>query len=217
MTLSHSFKEGLASGTFIRNPFSAMGEEAEITQMLRDWRDGRPGAFEQLMPVVYSDLRRIASGYLRHDRPGHTLQATGLVHELYLRLCRQRKADWSDRTHFYTFAAKVMRMILSDHARRHLADKRGGPSKRVPLSEEMAWVDVGSPQMLDFDRALTGLEAMHERKARAVELCHLLGCTTKEAADILGISLATAERDLKFARGWLYRQLYPAPASDIQA
>jgi len=193
-----------------------MGEPGDITRLLRDWKDGHPGAFEQLMPVVYADLKRIALGYLRHERPDHTLQATGLVHELYLRLCQQRETDWNDRAHFYTFAAKVMRMILADHARRYRAEKRGGPGERVPLSDDMAWVDVAGPQMLDFDRALHGLEEVDERKARLVELCHFLGCTTKEAAGILGISLATAERDLKFARGWLYRQMYP-PAPEIHA
>lgn len=193
-----------------------MGEPGDITSLLHAWKEGRPGAFEQLMPVVYADLKRIALGYLRHERQDHTLQATGLVHELYLRLCQQRESDWNDRAHFYTFAAKVMRMILADHARRHHAGKRGGAGERVPLSEDLAWVDVSGPQMLDFDRALQGLEEIHERKARMVELCHFLGCTTKEAAGILGISLATAERDLKFAKGWLYRQMYPQ-SSEIHA
>ncbi len=185
-----------------------MGEGEDITGLLREWREGRPGAFEQLMPVVYADLKRIALGYLRHERPDHTLQATGLVHELYLRLFHQREAAWNDRAHFYTFAAKVMRMILADHARRYASQKRGGPRARVPLSDDLAWVNVDGPEMLDFDRALNQLEDIDARKARMVELCHFLGCTTKEAAEILGISMATAERDLKFARGWLYRQLY---------
>ncbi|MGA2131299.1 MAG: ECF-type sigma factor [Bryobacteraceae bacterium] len=193
-----------------------MSAPEDITRLLREWRDGRPGAFEQLMPVVYADLKRIAVGYLRHERSDHTLQATGLVHELYLRLCNQRDADWNDRAHFYTFTAKVMRMILADHARRYHAEKRGGPHERVPLSDDMAWVNVSGPEMLDFDRALDALQDIDARKARMVELCHFLGCTTKEAAGILGVSMATAERDLKFARGWLYRQLYP-PLPEVHA
>jgi len=193
-----------------------MDEPGDITRLLRDWKEGRPDAFDQLMPVVYGDLRRIALGYFRHERHDHTLQATGLVHELYLRLCQQRENNWNDRAHFYTFAAKVMRRILADHARRGRAEKRGGPHLRVPLSDDLAWVDVSGPQMLDFDRALAALEGIDERKARMIELCHFLGCTTQEAADMMEISLATAERDLKFARGWLYRQMYPPP-SPVQA
>ena len=170
-----------------------------------------------MIPLVYPDLKRIAHGCLRAERPGHTLQATALVHELYLRLCRQREANWDDRQHFYTFAAKVMRMILTDHARRANAAKRDRAAA-VPLNEDMAFpravggphdfgIDVGGPEYLDLERALDELEKIDPRKTRMVELCHMIGCSANEAADILQISLATAERDLKFARGWLYQRL----------
>jgi len=186
-----------------------MAERGDITQLLQAWKDGRTEALEQLIPLVYPDLKRIAYSYLRRERAGHTLQATGLVHELYLRLCNQREANWQDRSHFFTFAAKVMRMLLTDHARRNLREKRGGHNERVPLSDQLPWVDLNGPEYIDLDSALDELERIDKRKSQMVELCHLLGCTTEESAGILHISLATAERDLKFARGWLYRRLRP--------
>ncbi|MEZ5403551.1 MAG: sigma-70 family RNA polymerase sigma factor [Bryobacteraceae bacterium] len=179
----------------------------EITLLLRDWKEGHPEAFEQLMPVVYEQLRAIAAGYLNRERGAATLQATALVHELYLRLLNQRKAEWTDRAHFFTFAAKLMRMILIDHARSHLAEKRGGGMARIPLSPQLAWIDVGSGDMLDLDRALSELEDLDQRKVRIVELHHLLGCTIEETADLLGVSAATVERDLKTVKAWLYRRL----------
>jgi RNA polymerase sigma factor (TIGR02999 family) len=190
-----------------------MGEPGDITRLLREWRDGQPDAFQSLLPLVYGDLHRIAGGYLNRERPGHTLQATALVHELYLKLCDQREANWKDRAHFFTFTAKLMRMILTDHARRRLSDKRGSGAEHLPLSDEFPWVDVNGPQFIDFDFALEELERIDRRKAQMVELCHVLGYTTPESAEIMDISLATAERDLKFARGWLYRRLRPAAGS----
>ena len=190
-----------------------MEQREEITRLLREWKDGRPEALQQLIPLVYPDLKRIAQGYLQRERPGHTLQATGLVHELYLRLCNQREANWEDRAHFFTFAAKIMRMLLADHARRNLRSKRGGGSERVPLDDRVAdtlpWDNLSGPGFIDLDSALDELEKIDPRKAKIVELCHLLGCTSRESADILQISVATAERDLKFARGWLFRRLRP--------
>ncbi|HEX3744763.1 MAG TPA: sigma-70 family RNA polymerase sigma factor [Bryobacteraceae bacterium] len=186
-----------------------MSERGDITQLLHEWRSGRPEALQQLIPLVYPDLKRIASGYLRHEQPGHTLQATGLVHELYLKLCNQREANWLDRSHFYTFAAKVMRMLLTDHARHNLRQKRGGDQDRVPLNDQLPWVNLNSPEYIDLDAALDELEKIDPRKSQVIELCYLLGCTDSECAEILHISRATVERDLNFARGWLYRRLRP--------
>src|ERR1700729_3716192 len=125
-----------------------MPEAGDITRLLRDWKEGDKEAFEALLPLVYPDLKRIASGYLRRERPDHTLQATGLVHELYLRLSRQREANWDDRAHFFTFTAKIMRMILADHARRTQREKRGGRDQKVPLSDQLPWVDLNGPEYL---------------------------------------------------------------------
>jgi RNA polymerase sigma factor (TIGR02999 family) len=189
-------------------------EAGDITRLLQEWKEGQADAFQALLPLVYSDLRRIAYSCLQREHPGHTLQATGLVHELYLRLCNQRAPNWEDRAHFFSFTAKIMRMILIDHARRGLRLKRGGQNERVPLSdqlisEQLPWFNLNGPEYIDLDSALDELEKIDKRKAQMVELCHLLGCTTRESAEMLQVSLATAERDLKFARGWLYNRLRP--------
>jgi len=171
---------------------AAVPGHGDITRLLQEWKDGEPEAFGELLPLVYPDLRRIAYGCLQREHPGHTLQATGLVHELYLRLCKQRVPNWTDRAHFFTFTAKIMRMILIDHARRNQREKRGGHSERVPLSDQLPWFDLGGPEYIDLDSALDELERIDKRKAQMVELCHLLGCTTQESAEILQISQATA-------------------------
>jgi RNA polymerase sigma factor (TIGR02999 family) len=186
-----------------------MSDSGDVTGLLLEWKAGSPEAFQKLLPLVYADLRRIGNSYMQRERPGHTLQATALVNELYLRLCNQREANWKDRAHFFTFAAKLMRMILTDHARRNLRDKRGARAEHLPLTESLPWVDLSGPRFIDLDIALEELEEIDPRKAQVVELCHLLGYSTPESAEIMGVSLATAERDLKFARGWLYRRLHP--------
>ena len=186
-----------------------MDEPGEITRLLREWKDGQPDAFHKLVPLIYGDLRRIAYAYLQRERPGHTLQATGLVHELYLRLLNQREVNWEDRAHFFTFTAKIMRLILADHARRNLRPKHGGRAEHVPLTDQLPWKALNGPEYLDLDNAIDELERIDGRKARMIELCHVLGCTTQESAGLLQISVATAERDLKFARGWLFRRLRP--------
>jgi RNA polymerase sigma factor (TIGR02999 family) len=179
----------------------------EITRLLQRWKDGDREALATLASLAYDDLRAIAAGYLRRENPGHTLQATGLVNELYLRLVQVRKVELTDRRHFYAFAAQLMRMILIDYARQSHALKRPGSVTRVPLHEEIAWIDATSEDMLAFDVALQQLEAIDERKVRALELRFFLGCTNEETADILKVSRATVDRDLEFAKAWIYRRL----------
>ena len=188
------------------------GQEAsgEVTVLLEHWRAGDSDVLERLLPLVYDQLHAIARGYMRREREDHTLQPTALVNEVYLRLLRQRSVSWNDRAHFFTFAARMMRNILKDHARAHLADRRGGPDAvKLPLTEDMAWVGSSPEQMLDLNTALDRLGVLDTRKAQLVELRFFLALTMDEAADVLGVSLATAERDLKFSRSWLYRELNP--------
>ena len=128
--------------------------KGEITLLLAKWKDGEPSAFDELMPLVYPHLRQVAAAYVRRERNPDVLQGTALVHELYLRLLNQKKASWEDRRHFYTFSARVMRLILIDHARESQAQSRGGGHERVPLSDDLAWVNIGSAEMLDLNRAL---------------------------------------------------------------
>jgi len=184
----------------------------EVTILLQRWRDGDKQARQELMPHVYPHLRDVAASYLRRESVGHTLQPTALVHELYLRLLQQRKADWNDRAHFYAFAAKMMRLILADHARTAKAEKRGGDAEDLPLNDEIPWVNLNSEDILDLNRALDEMESIDPRKVRLVELRYFLGCTVGECADLAGISNATAERDLALIKSWLYLRLRPPAA-----
>ena len=183
-------------------------QKGEITQLLDRWRTGDSAAFEAMVPLVYEQLHRIAAGLMRREREDHTLQPTALLNEVYMRLVRQKKADWNDRRHFFTFAAMLMRNILTDYARARLAKRRGGSEWiKMELSDDMAFIGSEAEEVLDLNSALERLEDLDPRKARIVEMRYFLAFTTEEAAEALEISAATAERDLKFARSWLYREL----------
>jgi RNA polymerase sigma factor (TIGR02999 family) len=181
--------------------------QGEITLLLAKWRDGEASAFDELMPLVYPHLREVAAAYVRRERNPDLLQGTALVNELYLRLLKQKKTEWEGREHFYAFAAKLMRMILIDHARESQAAMRGGGFTRIPLNEDLAWVNIGSPEMLDLNRALEELDELDAGKVRLVELRYFLGCTAEETASLLGISKATVDRETRFIRSWLYRRI----------
>jgi len=184
-------------------------ETGEITLLLARWRDGEDSVFEQLMPLVYPHLRQVAAAYIRRERNPDVLQATSLVHELYLKLLNQKKVEYQDRRHFYAFAAKVMRLILIDHARGNRAQMRGGGAIHVPLSDDLPWVEVGSDDLLELDRALDELNAIDPSKVRLVELRYFLGCTAEETAALVQSSKATVDRDMRFIKSWLYRRLHP--------
>jgi RNA polymerase sigma factor (TIGR02999 family) len=188
---------------------------AEITVLLHRWERGEPGALEALMPLVYPQLREVAAGYIRRERSPGALQATALVHELYLRLLNQKKADWEDRRHFYVFAARAMRMILIDHARSSRAQMRGGGATHLPLDDELPWVEVGSSDLLDLDRALDELGAIDPHKVQLVELRYFLGCTAAETAELVQRSKATVDRELRFVKTWLYRRLHADDAATV--
>lgn len=181
----------------------------EITQLLIKWKDGETQAFEELMPLVYPHLREVAAAYVRRERTPGLMQATALVHELYLRLLSENRAALEDRVHFYTFSAKVMRLILIDHARGNKAQRRGGGLQHVPLSDDMLWVDVGSPEILQLSIALEELQLVDAYKVQLVELRFFLGCTAEETASLLQVSKSTVDRDLRFVKAWLYRRLSP--------
>lgn len=189
-------------------------DKGEITLLLAKWKNGEPSAFEDLMPLVYPHLRQVAAAYVRRERNPDVLQATVLVHELYLRLLNQKKAAWSDRRHFYTFAAKVMRMILIDHARESQTLSRGAGYEHIPLSDDLAWVNIDSPELLDLNRALDELSALDPDKVQLVELRYFLGCTAEETASLMQISKSTVDRELKFIKSWLYRHIHPGVVQD---
>ena len=184
-------------------------ERGEITQLLAKWKGGEPGAFEQLIPLVYPHLRELAAGYVRRERDPGLMQATSLVHELYLRLHGQKKADWDDRIHFFTFCAKVMRMILIDHARSQLALRRGGLAQHLPLSDDLAWVGIGSPELIELDGALEALGQVDPLKVQLIELRYFLGHTVEETASLVNLSKATVDRHLNYSKAWLYRYMNP--------
>ena len=183
--------------------------KGEITLLLTKWKDGETSAFEELMPLVYPHLRQVAAAYVRRERNPDVIQATSLVNELYLRLLNQKQAAWDDRRHFYTFAAKVMRMILIDHARGNQAQMRGGGLQRVPLADDLAWIEVGSAELLDLNSALDELAKLDSRKVELVELRYFLGCTSEETAELTQVSKATVDRELKFVKSWLYGRIRP--------
>ena len=177
----------------------------ELTRLLQAWRGGDEAARDRLLPIVYEDLRRRAAGHLRREGRGHTLRPTDLVHEAYLRLCGAR-VDWENRGQFFGVASRLMRQVLVDHARARAAAKRGG-GLRVTLVDDAAAVPASEPDVLDVDRALDELAALDERQARLVELRYFGGLTIEEAASVLDISVATANREWATARMWLYRRL----------
>lgn len=180
----------------------------EVTQLLQLWRRGDDDAFDRLLPLVYSELRRSAVGYLRKERSDHTLQATDLVHEAYLRLANVKALDTKDRSHFFAVAARAMRRILVDHARKQTKEKRVGAHRKLPLEEAGLVVGDSSPQQLiDVHEALDSLAQSHPRHAKLVELRFFGGFSETEAAEILDISRATVSRDWRFVRIWLHRFL----------
>ncbi len=185
----------------------------DVTDLLLRWNAGDGQALEDLTPLVYDDLRRLARAVLTRETAGHTLSATALVHEVYLRLIDQRRVQWSDRAHFFGAAAHIMRRVLVDHARAKTAAKRGGTAIRVTLDDSEAIVEALAEEMVDLDTALTRLGEIDARKVRIVEMKHLAGMTNQEVATALGVSDATVERDWKLARAWLInamRALTPA-------
>jgi RNA polymerase sigma factor (TIGR02999 family) len=178
-----------------------------VTDLLEQWSAGDRAAAEQVMPLVYDHLRRIAARHLGRGSGDQTLQATAIVHEAYLRLQGQEQVPWSSREHFFAFAARLIRQILVDHARHRHRLKRGGRAARVTLSEAMAWEEAKSPDVLALDQALERLEGLDRRKAAIVELRFFAGLTIEETAGQLGVSVETVGREWRRARAWLSDQL----------
>ena len=191
----------------------------DVTALLRAWSQGDAEAGERLLPIVYGELRRQAARLLRRERRDHTLQPTALVHETYLRLVEQRAADWQNRTQFFAVAARAMRRILVDHARRHGARKCGGSWDRITLDESRrAWPGEPDVDVLALEDALDELATIDPGKVRLVELRFFAGLNLEETASVLGVSESTVSREWRLTRAWLFRRLggaarrEPAPA-----
>jgi RNA polymerase sigma factor (TIGR02999 family) len=180
----------------------------DVTGLLLSWGQGDAAALDRLVPLVYDELRRVARGHLRREPPGHALQATALVHEVFLRLVDVDRMTLHGRTHFFAMSARLMRQILVDHARRMRADKRGGGATVISLTEASPSApDASSVDVLALDQALDVLSSFDARQCRVVELRFFAGLNIPEAADALGVSTATIERDWAMAKAWLHQRL----------
>jgi len=188
----------------------ASGQAGTVSLLLRAWSRGEVQAREELVPIVYRELRRRAGAYLRRERPGHTLQPTALVHEAYVRLIGQDRVDWRDRGHFFAIASQMMRRILTDYARAHEAVKRPGAGLKVALDDAVGAVEPRACECLDIDRALEQLASIDPRQEQIVELKYFGGLSETEIAVVLSISRATVTREWQTARAWLYRRIAAA-------
>ena len=185
----------------------APSEDKPITLLLQDLANGDQTALERLIPMLYTELRRIADGFLRNERPGHTLQPTALVHELYVRMLGQHSPDYRNRAHFLGVAANAMRQILIDHARTKYAAKRGGQQAKLSLDEAMDAGAARPAEIIAVDDALRELERRDPRQARLIELRFFGGLTAEESAEVVHLPLNTVRRELRLAQAWLQAEL----------
>ena len=188
-------------------------EQHQITQLLAEWSEGNQSALDELYPLVYKELHRLARRYMSRERKGHTLQTTALINEAYVRLVDQRNVRWANRSHFFAISAQIMRRILIDHARRHAYAKRGGGAQQVSLEEAAAVTPDLSSELVRLDEALKSLAEMDARRSQVVELRYFGGLNNEEIAEILKVSENTVTRDWNMARAWLYQQLTGSAAN----
>ena len=181
--------------------------QSQVSSLLQRWSGGDAQALEQLIPIVYSELRRLAHYHLRRERDGHTLQTTALVHEVYLRLCSRDEPQWENRAHFFAVAARMMRRILVDHSRRRGAEKRGGAAFHAPLEDALTIPAQPQFDLIALDGALEQLAVVDARKCQVVEMRFFTGLRAKEIAAVLRTTEATVRRDWIIAKAWLYRRL----------
>src|SRR5437660_11585491 len=179
----------------------------EITQLLSSWSKGDQAALDQLIPLVYPELRKLARRYMGRESPEHTLQTSALINEAYLRLVDQQAAEWQDRAHFFAVAAQVMRHILIDHARSHLYGKRGAGAQHVPLDEAAVVSQERATELVALDDALTSLAEIDERKGKIVELRFFGGLSVEETAEAMKLSPVTVMREWRAAKAWLHREV----------
>jgi len=185
----------------------------QITQLLAEWSDGNQSALDELYPLVYEELHRLARRYMSRERKGHTLQTTALINEAYVRLVDQRNVHWANRSHFFAISAQIMRRILIDHARRYAYAKRGGGAQQVSLEEVAIVAREQGSELVRLDEALKGLAKMDPRRCHVVELRYFGGLSNEEIAGVLKISENTVTRDWNMARAWLYQQLTGSEAN----
>ena len=179
----------------------------QITELLAEWREGNQSALDELYPLVYDELHRLARRYMSRERKDHTLQTTALINEAYVRMVDQKNVNWANRSHFFAISAQIMRRILIDHARRHAYAKRGGGAQQVSLEEVAAIVPEQGRELVRLDEALKTLAERDPRRSQVVELRYFGGLNNEEIAGVLHVSENTVTRDWNMARAWLYQQL----------
>jgi RNA polymerase sigma factor (TIGR02999 family) len=188
----------------------------DVTELLSDWSKGDRSALDRLVPLVYPDLQNLARAYLHRGASPLTLQTTAVVNELFLKLLAKPPRTLDSRRHFFVLAARMMRTALVDHYRHARAEKRGGHVRRVPLHDELTWIDANGPELLELDRALAELEELDREQADLFCMRFMLGCTADETAALSGLSRATVDRRVRLARAWLFRRLRgEAPPDEI--
>lgn len=186
----------------------------DVTELLYAWSKGDQSALDELTPAVYHELRNRARNYLRRERAGHTLQATALIHEVYLRLVTQSRPEWRGRAHFFAVASQIMRQILVDHARRKKAAKRGSGGQAITLDEALLVSNDQPVDLIAMDRAMEELAAFDSRKCKIVEMRYFGGCTVEETAEVLGIAPITVHRESRVAEAWLRRAMGAAATAN---
>jgi RNA polymerase sigma factor (TIGR02999 family) len=187
--------------------FLSQSHLPEITRILKSWSGGNREAMDDLMPLVYDELRKVAAQYLRRQRTDHTLQPTALVNEAYLKLIDLSDVDWQDRAHFFAFASQVMRHILVDYARRQGREKRGGDAQKLSLEESVGYTTQTEVNLLCLDEALHKLETIDKQQSKIVELRFFGGLTVEETGIVLHISPATVKREWRIAKAWLFKRM----------
>jgi RNA polymerase sigma factor (TIGR02999 family) len=185
----------------------------QVTQLLSDWSSGDQSARDQLMPLVYDELHRLAHNYMKRESPGHTLQTSALVNEAFVKLVDQRNVRWQNRAHFFGIAAQLMRRILVDHARSRQSAKRGGGSHSISFDEALVISDERSAEVVAVHEALERLSELDTRKGQIVELRFFGGLSIDETAEVLGVSPGTVMRDWTMAKAWLRREMFPEASS----
>lgn len=182
-------------------------DQDNVTQLLLEWSAGNEQVLEEMLPLIYDELRRLAHHFLYRERPGHTLQTTALVHEAYLKLIDQKDARWQNRAHFFAIAAQAMRRILMDSARRHVAEKRGGGGEKLSLAEVASISPEPNTNLLALDEALHALAEIDPQQSHIIELRYFGGLTIEETAEVMKLSPATIKREWAMARAWLHQAL----------
>lgn len=194
----------------LRSNVMAVSSPHDVTQLLQDWRNGDKVALEKLTPMVYDELRRLANRYLRGERKDHTLQGTALVHEAYMKMVGYTELEWQSRAHFFGVAARIMRQILIDHARKHQTGRRGGGKQDLPLEEAVVFSKERPENLVALDDALESLASFDVLKARIIELRYFGGLSIEEISEVEAVSISTVRRHMRMAEAWLHRELSKA-------